>query len=119
MKEKAAGFCTLNLQEMGAWVQQLGQWGAICIGEAACKEQFNVIPPSSVIDHIHQAAAWGKHSAHGGLPPLVSVHRTNKKLDQPGEGKRGIVSIMSMAKLISIVEFSWTQDHVVVAAGDL
>ena len=56
--EIPSAFLTLRLQDMGAWSQKLGGRGAEYIGEADCKEQLNVIPPSSVVQHMHEAAIW-------------------------------------------------------------
>ena len=48
-----------------------------------------------------------------------SIHETNKSHDRAGEGKRGTFHVLSMNDLISLLEFSLSQDNVVVAAGEL
>ena len=118
--EIPGSFLTLRLKDMGAWLQKLGKWGAEFIGEADCKEQFNVIPPSSVLQHMRDAAIWLTTRRRWRATTLVwSIHKTNKSHDRAGEGKRGTFHVLSMNDLISLVEFSLSQDNVVVAAGEL
>ena len=58
LAEISAGFLMLSSQGMGAFVHELGKWDATLIGEADCKEQFNVIKPTWVVSHMHNAVAW-------------------------------------------------------------
>ena len=53
-----ASFLTFRLQGLGEWVRMLGPWGAVLIGEADCKEQFNVIDLATVVRHMHEASQW-------------------------------------------------------------
>ena len=42
-----ASILVLRVSGIAPWVRALGEWGAMCIGEADCKEQFNRISPTS------------------------------------------------------------------------
>ena len=76
--EIPGAFVTLRLQEMGTWLKKLGGWGAEFIGEADCKEQFNVIPPSSVIKHMREVAVWLTTRRRWRASTLVwSIHKTS------------------------------------------
>ena len=55
-----AAVLVLSLSNKAAWVQQLNSWSLGCIDEADCKDEFNHIPPSLVIQHMKDATAWLK-----------------------------------------------------------
>ena len=89
--EIPAGFLTLNPEDMGPWIQQLGTLGGTCIREADCKKQFNVIPPSAVAAHMYWEASWLKLRRQWRATTLVlSVCKTNEKYNHPGEGKQSV-----------------------------
>ena len=117
--ELPAAFLVLNLNDTGAWIKQLGSWGAECIGEADCKDQFNHVPPTLVIQHMREAAAWLHARRRWRVTTLGwSIHKENRQLDRAGPAKKGTFHFMSMDDLISLVEFSLTSDNVVPAAGE-
>ena len=45
-------FLRLAETHMAAWSEWCGENGMTAIAELKCKEQFNNIPPQTVIDHL-------------------------------------------------------------------
>ena len=117
--ELPAAFLVLSLNDMGRWVQKLNSWSPQCIGEADCKEQFNHVPPDTVITHMHEAAAWLKARRRWRATTLGwSIHKENRCLDWAGQAKKSTFHCITMDELIALVEFSLTCDDVVLAAGE-
>ena len=113
VEELPAAFLVLNLADMGAWVKQLNSWSPDYIGEADCKDQFNHIPPSLVIQHMKEAAAGLKARRRWRAATLGrSIHKENRQLGRTGPAKKGAFHFMPMDELVSLVEFSLTHDNV-------
>ena len=63
-----------------------------------------MIPPSSVLQHMRDAATWLTTRRRWRATTLVwSIHKTNESHDRAGEGKRGTFHVLSMNDLISLV----------------
>ena len=115
----SAAFLVMNLNDMGSSVRKLGSWSPRCIGEADCKEQFSHVPPSKVISHMREAAAWLKARRCWRATTLGwSIHTENCRLDRAGQAKQSTFHFITMDQLISLVEFSLTCDNIVLAAGE-
>ena len=76
-----------GLQDMGAWMKKLGRRGVTCIGQADYKERFGVIPLTVVVWHMREVAKWVVTRWRWRATMLVlSVHKTNRRLDRAGQG---------------------------------
>ena len=117
--ELPTALLVLSLNNMGRWVQKLNSWSPQCIGEADCKEQFNHVPPTIVVAHMREAAAWLKARRCWRATTLGwSIHKENCRLDWAGQAKKSTFHFITMDQLIALVEFSLTCDNVVLAAGE-
>ena len=86
-------FLGLSLADMGTWVNQLNSWSLGYIGQAACKDQFNHIPPSLVIRHMKEGAAWLKaHHRWRATTLGLSIRKENRQLDCAGSANKGAPS---------------------------
>ena len=62
-----ASMLVLRVTDVAPWVRTLSQWGATCVGEADCKEQFNRIKLSECLfffDSFHAMPARGHAPRH-------------------------------------------------------
>ena len=56
--EVTAAILALRISDIGPWLNDLSQWGATCIGETDCKEQFNRIKPSTTLAEIREVSQF-------------------------------------------------------------
>ena len=119
-EEITAAILVLRVTDIAPWVQQLGSWGATCIGEADCKEQFNRIRPNTTVRELraasqilHQRRRWGA------LDIVCSVHHDYKHLDRAGKAASFAFWHISHDELVPLVQFSLTEDNYVWCAGQL
>ena len=102
LSELPACFLVLNLNDMGGWINKLGDWSVAVIGEADCKEQFNNVRLQVVIQHMREAAQWLRKRRNEATTLGWSIHKDNKKLDRAGAGpsvhKRPTYTVYGHAK---------------------
>ena len=65
---------------------ELSSWGAECIGEVDCKEQFGRIRPDTTVAQLKEASQFPYHRRRWGAPDIIwSVHQDCKRLDRAGK----------------------------------
>ena len=69
-------FLHLSIQDVGRQMLDLNTWHCTVIGEADCKDQFNRILPSDLLQSFHEATEW-LHSKCRWRAPRCSGHCTN------------------------------------------
>ena len=80
-----ASMLVLRVTDVAPWVRTLSQWGATCVGEADCKEQFNRIKPKVTVTELREASQFLYHNKRWGAESIVwSIHRDCKELDRAG-----------------------------------
>ena len=71
------------VQDMASWFHWCGEHGLTAIGELDCKEQFNNVPRTTVVDHMTDCTDWlAKRCRWHATELLWSVHHTHARLDQ-------------------------------------
>ena len=119
-EEITAAILVLRVTDIAPWVRQLGSWGATCIGEADCKEQFNRIRSDTTVHELRAASQYLHQRRRWGASEIVwSVHRDCKHLDKAGKAASSAFWHISHDELIQLVQFSLTEDNYVWCAGQL
>ena len=96
----------------------LSEWGATCIGEADCKEQFNRIKPNITVQELKEASQFLYQKRRWGADAIIwSIHRDCKELDRAGRATSSAFWHLSHEELTQLVQFSLTEDNQVWCAG--
>ena len=99
---------------------QLSDWGATCIGDADCKEQFNGIKSATTVEELRAASQYLYHRKCLGATSIIwSGHRDCKSLDRAGRAASGSFWHLSHNELVSIVKFSLTEENHMWSVGSL
>ena len=118
--EVTAAILALRISDIAPWLNDLSHWGATCIGEAGCKEQFNRIKPSTTLEEIREASQFLYQKRRWGSTDIVwSIHRDCKALDRAGKAASASFWHLSHEELESMVRFSLTEHNTVWCAGSL
>ena len=113
-----ASMLVLRVTDVAPWVRTLSQWGATCVGEADCKEQFNRIKPQVTVTELREASQFLYHKRRWGAESIVwSIHRDCKELDRAGRAAPSAFWHFSHEELTELVRFSLTEDNQVWCAG--
>ena len=113
-----ASMLVLRVTDIAPWVRTLSQWGATCVGEADCKEQFNRIKPQVTVTELREASQFLYHKRRWGADSIVwSIHRDCKELDRAGRAASSAFWHFSHEELTDLVRFSLTEDNQVWCAG--
>ena len=108
----------LRVSDVAPWVRTLSQWGAPCVGEADCKEQFNRIRPNVTVRELQEASQFLYHKKRWGAKAIVwSIHRGCTELDHAGHAASSAFWHFSHEELTQLVQFSLTEDNQVWCAG--
>ena len=113
-----ASILVLRVSDVAPWVRTLSQWGATCVHEADCKEQFNRIRPNVTVRELREASQFLYHKKRWGAEAIVwSIHRDCKELDRAGRAASSAFWHFSHEELTQLVQFSLTEDNQVWCAG--
>ena len=101
-------FLVLSLNDIGRWFNTLSTLCVDVIGEAHCKEQFNIVHPRTFFKHMREVAAWLKERQRWHASSLgFSIHKDHKHVDRAGEAKKSSFNTMSMTNLSTSLTFPW------------
>ena len=113
-----ASILVLCVSDIAPWVRALAEWGAMCIGEADCKEQFKRIKPNITVQELKEASQFLYHKRRWGADTIIwSIHRDCKDLDRAGWAASSAFWHLSHDELTQLVPFSLTEDNQVCCAG--
>ena len=120
VSEIPMSFLRLFVTDMAAWFEWCGENGMTAIAELECKEQFNNIPPQTVIDHLHACTNWLKKRCRWRASELVwSVHHTHSRLDRAGKAASHGFRYVSHEALSGIVTQELTENNGCFGAGSI
>ena len=89
-------------------------------GEADCTQQFDKVPPTSIVDSLKEAGTWLRQKKQWRAHETVwSIHKDNPAHDRAGMGQHTRFEYITQQQLEALVEFSLTKDIYAQAAGQL
>ena len=116
--EATGSFLHLSIKGVAGWMRNLNEWGCTIIGEADCKDQFNCILPSDVLNHFREATEWLCSQRRWRATQMFwFIHKYDKCLDRCGKASTYKFDILSHAELTQLIEFCPQDDSFCMAAG--
>ena len=113
-----ASMLVLRVSNVALWVRMLSQWGATCVSEADCKEQFNRIRPNLTVKELQEASQYLYQKGQWGADTIMwSIHRDCKELGRAGRAASSAFWHFSHEELTQLVQFSLTEYYQVWCAG--
>ena len=95
-------------------------WNCQVIGEADCTQQFDKVPPTSIVDSLKEAGTWlRKKKQRRAHETVWSIHKDNPAHDRAGMGQHTRFEYITQQQLEALVEFSLTKDIYAQATGQL
>ena len=120
VSELPACFLHLRITDLAEWVSALPSWKCQVIGEADCTQQFDKVPPTSIVDSLKEAGTWLRKKKQWRAHETVwSIHKDNPAHDRAGMGQHTRFEYITQQQLEALVEFSLTKDIYAQAAGQL
>ena len=96
----------LSIQGVAHWMTDLNAWNCTVPGEADCKDQFNRILPSDILNHFQQATEWLRSQRRWRATQMFwSVHKYDKRLDRRGKASAYNFNILSHTELTDLITF--------------
>ena len=119
VSELPACFLHLRITDLAEWVSALPSWKCQVIGEADCTQQFDKVPPTSIVDSLKEAGTWLRKKKQWRAHETVwSNHKDNPAHDRSGMGQHTRFEYITHQQFEALVEFS-TKDIYAQAAGQL
>ena len=96
----------------------IAEHGMTAIAEIDGKEQFNTIPPQTVIDHLTAYSKWlGARCCWRASELVWSVHHTHSRLDRAGKAASQGFRYVTHQELTAIVTQQLTANNGCFGAG--
>ena len=96
----------------------LNNWNCTVIAEADCKDQFNRILPSDVLNHFQQATEYLRGKRRWRATQMFwSVHKYDKCLDRCGKANAYNFDVLSHTELTDLIRFCLQDDSFCQGAG--
>ena len=107
-----------SVRDVSRWYASLDEIGVTHISEIDRKDQFNKIPPTTVLSHIDAASAWLTKRRRWRAKEIVwSIHKDHKQLDRAGQGASGKFWYMTHEDPCAVLKFEMSKNTYVQANG--
>ena len=117
-REIPGSFLHLSIQGVAHWMTDLNAWNCTVLGEADCKDQFNRILPSDVLNHFQQATKWLRSQRRWRATQMFwSLHKYDKRLDRCGKASACNFDMLSHSELTDLITFYLQDDNFCQSAG--
>ena len=105
---------------MARWYQALTDLTITHISEVDYKDQFNKIPPKTVLTHMEKSSAWLTKKRRWRAAELIwSVQKEHKQLDRAGEGASGKFWYVKHTDLQAVLDFAMSSNNRLQACGSV